>query len=303
VRRTLLAAAAGLGAAGFVGLGGLVVVLAAILASSGCAGAEANALAPAPALRPASAPIEVAINPGETMAFEVRIAGLVAGEAQLAVGELGAYEGHRAVVVKSRAATAGAAAMIRHIVDEATTVVDVDTGRPLQLDTVVEQGETRSTASAKFTDNVADITYARSNEDQPHHLRIDFGKGAAAAAGIQVHNAHSAMAQLRGWRAAPGTRRTVFVVGGRRLWRIDVTYAGQDTIGSVIGNRRAIRLSGESYRARPDFSPETPRPTRTFTVWLSDDADRVPLKVTARTELGDVVMNLTEYNRNAAPAE
>jgi uncharacterized protein DUF3108 len=293
VRRTLLALAAGLGAAGSVtSLGGL-----------GCAGAEATALPPAPAPRPAAAPVEVGLHPGETMAFEVRLAGLVAGEAQLAVGELGAYEGHRAVVVKSRAATAGAAAMIRHIVDEATTVIDLDTGRPLALDTVVEQGDTRTTASAKFTDNVANITYARSDEREPHHLRVDFGRGAAAGSGLQVHDAHSAMAQLRGWRAAPGTRRTVFVVGGRRLWRIDVTYAGQDTIGSALGNRRAIRFSGESYRARPDFSPETARPTRTFTVWLSDDADRVPLKVVAKTELGEVVMNLTEYSRTGGPAE
>jgi hypothetical protein len=296
VRRTLLALAAGLGAAGGLsGLGGL--------GGLGCAGAEATALAPTPAPRPAAAPVEIGLNPGETMAFEVRLAGLVAGEAQLAVGQLGDYQGHRAVVVKSRAATAGAAAMIRHIADEATTVIDLDTGRPLALDTVVEQGDSRTTASAKFTANVADITYARSDEHAPHHLRVDFGRGAAASAGIQVHDAHSAMAQLRGWRPTPGTRRTVFVVGGRRLWRIDVTYAGQDTIGSAIGNRRAIRFFGESYRARPDFSPETPRPTRTFTVWLSDDADRVPLKVAARTELGDVVMNLTEYSRNAAPAE
>lgn len=293
MRRTLLVAAAGLAAAGLTGLGGL----------AGCAGAEANALPPAPAPRPASAPVEVGLNPGEAMAFEVRLAGLVAGEAQLAVGALGTYEGHRAVVVKSRAATAGAAAMIRHIVDEATTVIDLDTGRPLALDTVVEQGDNRTTASAKFTDNVADITYVRSDEHEPHHLRVSFGRGAAAGAGLQIHDAHSAMAQLRGWRAAPGTRRTVFVVGGRRLWRIDVTYAGQDTIGSAIGNRRAIRYTGESYRARPDFSPETPRPTRTFTVWLSDDADRVPLKVAAKTELGDVVMSLTEYSRNGAPAE
>ena len=65
----------------------------------------------------------------------------------------------------------------------------------------------------------------------------------------------------------------------------------------------AIRLIGESYRARPNFVPETPRPTRTFTVWLSDDADRVPLKVAAKTELGDVVMNLTEYSRNGAPTQ
>ena len=32
-------------------------------------------------------------------------------------------------------------------------------------------------------------------------------------------------------------------------------------------------------------------------VYLSDDADRVPLRVVAATELGDIVMDLTEYNR------
>ena len=270
--------------------------------AGGCAGAEATTLPPAPPARPA-ATVEVGLNPGETMAFEVRLAGIVAGEAQLAVGELGAYQGHRAVVVKSRAATAGAAALIRHVVDEATTVVDFDTGRPLALETLVEQGDTKIVATAKFTGNVADITYAKSTETEPHRMRLDFSRSAALGAAIAVHDAHSAMAQLRGWRATPGTRRTVFVVGGRRLWRIDVTYAGQDTIGSAIGNRRAIRFAGESYRARPDFSPETARPTRTFTVWLSDDADRVPLKVLAKTELGDVVMNLTEYSRSAEPAK
>ncbi|TMQ05543.1 MAG: DUF3108 domain-containing protein [Deltaproteobacteria bacterium] len=264
---------------------------------SGCAGVEATPLPadPLSASRPPAATPEVGLNPGETMAFEVRLAGIVAGEAQLAVGELGDYQGHRAVVVKSRAATAGAAALVKHIVDEATTVIDMATGRPLALETRVEQGNSITTATAQFTDNVADITYQRSDEKAPHRMRLDFGR--AAVPGITVHDAHSAMAQLRGWRATPGTTRTVFVVGGRRLWRIDVTYAGQDTVGSVLGNRRAIRFNGASFRARRDFSPETAQPSRTFTVWLSDDADRVPLKVAARTELGDLVMELSEYSR------
>jgi len=261
-----------------------------------CAGADATTLAPPPAAKPPAA-AEVGLNPGETMAFEVRLAGLVAGEAQLAVGQLGDYEGHRAVVVKSRAATAGAAALLKHVVDEATTVVDMDTGRPLALETLVEQGDQKTTATAKFTDNVADITYSRSSETQPHKIRIDFGKGQGDLRGVVVHDAHSAMAQLRGWRAAPGTTRSVFVVGGRRLWRVDVKFAGSDTIGSAIGNRRAVRFTGESYRAKRDGTPETARPTRTFSVWLSDDADRVPLKVTASTELGDIVMDLTDYSR------
>jgi hypothetical protein len=267
------------------------------LAAAGCAGAEATTLPPAPAVRPVAAPVEVGLNPGETMAFEVRLAGIVAGEAEVAVGALGAFEGHRAVVVKSRAATAGAVAMVRHVVDESTTVIDMDTGRPLALDSQVEQGDARITATARFTDTAADITYTRPNETEPHRMRIDFSKGIAATPGATAHDPLSAMAQLRGWRAAPGSRRTVFVVGGRRLWRVDLACAGQDTIGSAIGNRRAIRFTGEAYRARRDFAPETPKPSRTFTVWLSDDADRVPLKVVAKTELGDVVMTLTEYSR------
>ena len=247
-------------------------------------------LLPTPAGKPSMPAGEVGLNPGESMAFEVRLAGLVAGEAQLAVGEIGDYEGHRSVIVKSRAATAGVGALVKHIVDEATTVIDLDTGRPLSLQTLVEQGGTRTTATATFTGNVADITYVRSDEQSPHKQKIDFGK-------VTVHDAHSAMAQLRGWRAAPGTTRSVFVVGGRRLWRVDVTYVGADTIGSVIGNRRAVHFTGESYRTRPNLAAETDRPSRTFSVWLSDDADRVPLKVTAHTELGDIVMDLTEYNR------
>jgi hypothetical protein len=268
----------------------VVVAWAAWAACAACAGADAMTLPPAPAGRPSAPAGEVGLNPGETMAFEVRIAGILAGEAQLAVGQLGAYEGHRSVVVKSRAATAGAAALVKHIVDEATTVIDMDTGRPLALETLVEQGDARTTVTAKFTGAAAEVTYTRSEDKAPHTITVDFGK-------VTMHDAHSAMAQLRGWRAPPGTRRSVFVVGGRRLWRVDVTYVGEDTIGSALGNRRAVHFTGESYRTKRDLAPESPKPSRTFSVWLSDDADRVPLKVTASTELGDIVMTLTEYSR------
>jgi hypothetical protein len=261
-------------------------------------GARPPAGVPAPSVAAApSAQDGVGLTPGESMAFEVKLAGVLAGEAQLAVGALGAYEGRPAVVVKSRAATAGAAALLRHVVDEATTVIDFQTGRPLALETNVEQGDRKTTATARFTDNVADITYRRSEEARPRTMRIDYARGAIGA--VMVHDAHSAMAQLRGWRAATGTRRSVYVVGGRRVWRVDVTAAGEDTIGSAEGNRRAVKFTGASFRVKRDFTLETATPTRTFTVWLSDDADRVPLRVAASTELGDIVMELTAYDRGS----
>jgi hypothetical protein len=224
------------------------------------------------------------------MSYEVRLGGLLAGEADLVVGEVGLLDGHRAVVVKSRAATAGAAALIKTIVDEATTLIDLDTGRPIKLDTLVVQDGKTTTAQATFTGSIANVTYNRDDDPKAHTYRIDFGK-------VTVHDTHSAMAQLRGWKAAPGTRTSVFVVGGRRMWRVDVKMMGIETIGSTLGNRRAVHLEGASYRARPNFAVESKEPARTFDVWLSDDADRVPLKMTARTELGDVTMELTDYAR------
>lgn len=246
---------------------------------------------PAGPAAPASAKeAELGYYPGESMAYEVRLGGVLVGEAQLAVGEIGVVDGKRAIVVKSRAATAGVAAIIQTMVDESTTVIDVDSGHPLQVDTLVVAGDKRSTAVAKFTGSVADVTFRRSEDAPPQHLRIDTRTEA-------MHDMHSAMAQLRGWRATPGTVKTVFLVGGRRLWRVDVKYAGEETIGSRLGNRHAIVYEGMSFRARRDLKTESARPSRTFKVWLSDDADRVPLKCAAHTELGDIVMDLTEYNR------
>jgi hypothetical protein len=260
-----------------------------LAAACGCAGAEAMTTQQ-PGAAAAEPKFELGLNPGESMSFEVRLAGILAGEAQLAVGEIGEVDGRQAIVVRSRAATAGAAALIKKISDEATTVIDVTNGRPISVDTLVVQGDKQIKATAKFSGPIAVVTYQRPGEAEARTATLNFGNA-------QVHDAHTAMAQLRSWRGTKGQMRTVYVVGGRRLWRIDVTYAGEETIGSAVGNRRAIVFDGKSYRARNNLTIEGDKPARTFKVWLSDDADRVPLKVVATTELGDIVMDLLEYNR------
>ena len=258
-----------------------------VVGAAGCAGAEAMTNPPpTTATEPANA---LGLHPGEAMAFEVRLAGVLAGEAQLAVGDVGEINGKQAIVVRSRAATAGAAALVKKISDEAITTIDVANGHPMTLDAVVENNGKRTVATAKFDGGTAIVTYQRSGEAEKTS-KMSFKD-------ITLLDAHTAMAQLRGWRAAKGAMRTVHVIGGRRLWRIEVTFAGNETIGSALGNRRAVVFEGKSYRARPNMQIESQKPARTFTVWLSDDADRVPLKVSAATELGDITMDLTEYSR------
>jgi len=254
---------------------------------AGCAGAEATTLSAQPAAPGVS---ELGLHPGETMSYEVQLGGMLVGEAQLAVGEIGIIDGKKAIVVKSRAATAGAGALIKQLSDEATTVIDVETGHPLSVDTIVISSGKTITASAKFSGHTATVTYQRSEQTKPVTTRIDFRTAA-------LHDMHSAMAAMRGWRGKPGEVRTVHIIGGRRMWKIDMKYIGEETIGSSVGNRRAVVLEGTSFRARRNLTAEPGKATRTFRVWLSDDADRVPLKCSAKTELGDIVMDLVEYAR------
>jgi hypothetical protein len=259
------------------------------IAVAGCAAGDANAPAPTVA---ASPPIDGAVGlvPGESMSYEIRLGGVVAGEAAIAVGEVGDWQGHRAVVVKSRAATAGAIDLVKHVIDEATTWVDMQTGRPLRLETYVELDGKSNSAQATFADHRADITTQHA-DDKPKTQHVVY------PAGI-VFDTHSAMAQVRGWRAAKGQTRSVFVVGGKRLWRVEMTYVGDEVVGTALGNRQAIRLDGASYKARATGQAAEAKATRTFSVWLSDDADRVPLRVVGHTELGDVTMELVEYKRS-----
>ena len=255
--------------------------------------ATADAMTPAPIGTPRVAPnSELGLNPGETMAFEVKIGGVVAGEAQLAVGEIGEANGVRSITVTSRAQTTGAVDAIKHVVDAATTQIDVATGKPLAIDSVAENGDKHSSSHAKFLPTKAEVTFVRAED--PGHPRT---YSVRLSGKEPVYDAHSAMAQLRGWRAAPGTTKQVFIVGGRKLWRVDVKLVGYETLGTALGNRKAVHFEGASFKARPDLTLESDKPGRTFQVWLSDDGDRVPLRVSASTELGEIGMELTDYQR------
>ena len=260
----------------------------AVAVLGGCAGAEAMTLPKDTATVPQQD--ELGYHAGETMSFEVQLAGVLVGEAQLAAGEIGDIDGRRAMVVRSRAATAGAAALVRKISDEATSVIDVETGRPISVETAVDMKGKQVSTKTKFTGSIAEVTITRDAEPKVSTMRID--------AKTQIlHDAHTAMAQIRGWHATIGATRTVWVLGGRRVWRVDVKVVGEETIQAHVGNRRALVIEGVAFRARRDLTLESNKPSRTFKVWMSNDGDRVPLRVSAVTELGDIVMTLTDYAR------
>jgi len=270
----------------------LVPLLLAAATMAGCGGAVGELAAQPPMLAPGPTELDdeiVGLVPGESLSFEVRVAGVLAGEAQLVVGKPGALDGRRAIAVSSVMRSAGAFALIKEVKDEVTSFVDVERLLPMQSTADVIFGPKRYHAETTFTGHGTAIAFTPAGEPT-RAIHYDFGDAV-------VHDAHSAMALVRTWKAEPGERIGLWVLGGRRIWRTEVWLAGTETIGTHLGNQPALRLEGTSVRVRPDLTPEPNRPARSFSVWLSDDADRVPLRFSARTELGEIAIELVDYER------
>jgi hypothetical protein len=270
---------------------GWVSIVLGTCAMAGCGAAPDIASKPNAAASTAFGTGAVGLYPGESMTFLVKLAGVEVGEAALAVSEIETSNAEQPYLsVHSKINSSGAAALVTTYLDEATTAISTETGQPLTLSTTVNQGKRSYVASATFTSTGAEVLYQKPDDPKPTPISFNFR-------GRPVHDSHSAMAALRNWRPALGEQRTVYIVGGRRLWRIDLTAATTEVIGTSVGNRKSQRLNGVAYRARNDLTIETGPATRTFAVWMSDDGDRVPLKVSAETELGSVEILLQDYSR------
>jgi Protein of unknown function (DUF3108) len=107
--------------------------------------------------------------------------------------------------------------------------------------------------------------------------------------GASAHDMHSAMLLLRGWRPRLDEKAYFYAVLGRRPWRVDVTSRGVEMIKMGDDARLTYRIDGVAVRL---WQPESAQPKH-FSVWLSEEADRVPLRMVADASFGQVTMSLT----------
>lgn len=143
--------------------------------------------------------------------------------------------------------------------------------------------------------------------DLLRHYRVEYGAGNYQYAydnggpqtltgrnevpeGASPHDLHSAMLLLRTWRPRLGEAAYFYVVLGRKLWRVDVSAAGPQVIKTQGAPRLTHRVDGVAVRLQqsPEVAP------RRFSVWLSEDSDRVPVRMVADASFGELTMTLTE---------
>jgi hypothetical protein len=229
-------------------------------------------------------PAPTGIHPGEQLTYSVMAAGVEVGDVAVATGEPGQVDGSRAVIVLTRGSATGLLSMVKYMRADGESTVALDDGRPISLHGDVDWGGTHFRTVGTFDGPHSDTDWFQ-GASLVEHVSLTASEGT-------IHGAVSAAAAVRAWNGAPGDVVRLDVAGAFRLWRAVLRWEGDDTIHSARGVDPAVRISGEAELGGGLAV--------TFTLWLTDDSDRVPLRLEVHSKLVTATFELTSYSLFAA---
>jgi hypothetical protein len=233
------------------------------------------------------------VTPGERMSYSLALGDMELATYDFAIGDLTDVAGRRAVVVQSHAKAVGLVKVVANIDDTFTSWIDVTTGRSLRW--VVDEFATKGTDKERTFARMAERTGNRVPVE--FHLNDDPPTPEPQIVTLpDVWDYNAFLVALRGWEAPPGSTVSAEVFRSRFLWHVDMTIRGRDKVVTEAGEFPARRFDGRTYKLLRDGSRDLTSAQRHFSVWISDDADRVPLRTTARTDYGDIEMTLVDYD-------
>lgn len=238
---------------------------------------------------------------GERLVASVMVEDVAVGTTTLQSGKKCLIDGQLVVPVDGTGKMGG----ILGIVSESSAItrgfIDLETGYTLESRWDFDYGEKRT---------LIDTDYGPGAFRMAQHREVAGEKPKDTVRRIALnteqtpHDGHSLLGFLRRWDAEEGTQGFAYVFAGRTLMRVEMTFTGRETIRTVLGDTEAVRIDGIGVR----LSDKTLQPTsgataKPFTFWLSDDDRRVPLRLAVETELGDIALELKEYDRETVSNE
>jgi hypothetical protein len=253
-------------------------LLAVLLFSAGCARdarVETQEIEPRGKLISMAA-IAAPVLRSESLEARVEVLGLVLGTLESSV-----CTARGATTIATHLATIPLVTALHRSGGEARTVFDASLA-PRLSEYHIQDGDLLRNYRVQYRPGA--FEYAYDNGGPAHNQgRDNVPEGAAA------QDLHSAMLLLRSWRPRLGQLGYFYVVIGRRLWRVDVEFAGPEMLTAQGRPQLAQRIDGVSVRL---WQSEESKPRR-FSLWLSEDPDRIPLRLVADSGFGEVKLELT----------
>lgn len=223
---------------------------------------------------PAAAPDRaVPFRVGETLAFDVSWSTfLTAGTARIVVRERRPVGPSTAYHVVAEGQATGFVARLYHVYYKSDTELDSRSLLPHRASLYREEGQRRRTKVTRF-DRAAGRAEFESTGADPGRVSLAVPAGS--------HDPLSALFAIRMLDMRPSLAVQIPVASNGRLYTVRVTVHGRETIQTPFGARAAWRITPAIQQV-----DEAGGEPRRIALWLSDDAQRVPLRVEADMPVG-----------------
>ncbi|MDB4959873.1 MAG: hypothetical protein JWO36_7442 [Myxococcales bacterium] len=225
------------------------------------------------------------------MSYRIALQGLELASYEIGVGDLSEVGGKQTVVVQAHAKTVGFGAFVK-VDDYFSSWIDVLTGRSVrwmtdEFDTNGKDKERTDADLAGRSGNLVPITFHLNDETPKPEPQL------VTKPDVWDYNAF--LVALRSWEGPAGSAVSVEVLRSRYLWHVEMKIGGKEKLVTELGELPALRFDGHTYKLDRKGGRDKESDERDFTVWISDDDGRVPLKVVAKTDYGDMKMEIVDY--------
>jgi hypothetical protein len=254
------------------------------------AAARVEARAPAAREAPGSQ-----LYPGEHFEADIVAYGLTVGELEVTVEAPCAADGMALLSVRSLGRSAGIVGAVKPVMSEVASWLDAHTGDPIHTRAWLDEEKKHIEAAIDHGED-AIVTMQRVNDGERKERRVRRpGDG-------PVHDMHSALGALRTLSRAPeGTATRHYLVSAKYLWRVDLRVGGRTTQSAGGQSFDAVHLTGTAVKMHPNGQGGTLGKVIAWELWISDDAERLPLRADLELRGKRARLELAAYERRPAP--
>ena len=238
------------------------------------------------------------VAPGERMSYRLTSHGVELATFGLAAGAIEDVAGRKAIAVQTGVEAGRMMALVMDVSNAFTSWIDVATGRPLlfHADEQTSKKDVREVVDVRYhaaTDAGVPISVKRGTAPAIEEVQAPSRGG--------LHDLNSFLVLMRSWEGDVGTRGTVDVMRGRYAWRAQVTIGAYETVVTELGDMPCVRIDGVSRKLDRTGALDAKRSERHYSIWISDDADRVPVLMVAHSDYGEIRMELVAYQPGNQP--
>ena len=215
---------------------------------------------------------QVPFKAGEFLGFDISWSDyLTAANATVTVKDKRSSFGSMAYYLVAEGQPVGLLAAIYSVYYKVDSLLDVYTLLPQRGSVFSQEGRHRRMQVTRFDQAQRRATYEMTTATvykRDLHLTSP------------AHDPLSALYILRTLSMRPGETTTIAVVNDGALFNVKIAVAGRETVDTPLGRQPAWKLIPRVLDSRGKPAGDE------LTIWISDDARRLPLRIDARLDVG-----------------